>query len=129
MSIPATGNLKQASKDPSSRTTYAHAVREYDPEFQRHLVAEIVNAIAEASIVTDPNLRVMALRVGETLEALTTVLVSFAAMSPHFDVPSHLREFAEALAKRIRRDVAKARAEGGLGRDFIFGAQRQGGSA
>jgi hypothetical protein len=48
-------------------------------------------------------------------------------MSPHFDVPSQTREFAETLAKRFRRDVGKARAEGGLGRDFIFGAQRQGG--
>jgi len=36
---------------------------------------------------------------------------------------------AETLAKRIRREVAKARAEGGLGRNFILGAQRQGGSA
>jgi hypothetical protein len=50
-------------------------------------------------------------------------------MSPHFDRPSHLREFAEGLAKRVRRDVAKARAEGGLGSDFIVGAQPQGGSA
>jgi len=29
----------------------------------------------------------------------------------------------------LRRDAAKARAEGGLGRDFIVGAQRQGGRA
>lgn len=33
------------------------------------------------------------------------------------------------LAKRFHRDVARARAEGGLGSDFIFGAQRQGGQA
>jgi hypothetical protein len=111
------------------RTTYAHAVREYDREFQQHLTSAILHAIAEASIVTDSDLRVMALRVGETLEALTTVLISFAAMSPHFDVPSHLREFAETLAKRIRRDVGKARADGGLGRDFIVGAQSRGGCA
>jgi hypothetical protein len=111
------------------RFTYARAVRDYDRKFQEHLASAIVSAIAEASIVTDPDLRVMALRVGETLEALSSVLISFAAMSPHFDTPSHLREFAKTLAKRIRREVAKARAEGGLGRNFIVGAQRQGGRA
>jgi hypothetical protein len=127
MRIPPTDDLTQATAEgPSSRTTYARAVREYDPEFQRHLVAEIINAIAKASIVTDPDLRIMALRVGKTIEALSSLLISFAAMSPYFDTPSHLREFAEVLAKRIRRDVAKARADGGLGRDFIFGAQRGG---
>jgi hypothetical protein len=109
------------------RTSFDRATREYDAEFQRHLVAEIISAITQASVITDADLNVMALRVGETLEALSSVLISFAAMSPHFDTPSHLREFAETLAKRIRRDVSKARAEGGLGRDFIFGAQREGG--
>jgi len=109
------------------RTTYARATREYDTEFQQALVGEIITAIAKASMVTDPDLRVMALRVGETLEALTSLLISFAAMSPHFDTPSHLREFAEDLAKRVRREVGKARAEG-FGEDFIFGA-RKGGTA
>jgi hypothetical protein len=52
-------------------------------------------------------------------------MISFAAMSPHFDTPSHLREFAETLAKRIRREVAKARAEGVFGH---FGG-RKGGTA
>lgn len=107
------------------RTTYARAVREYDAEFQRHLVAEIIDAIAKASIVSDPDLKVMAPRVGETLEALTTCLIAFAAMSPHFDTPSHTREFAETFTKRFRREVGRARAEGGLDRNFIFGAQRE----
>ena len=114
---------------PSFRTSFERAAASYDDEFKRRLIEEIITAIAQASVVTDPNLKVMALRIGETLEALTSVLISFAAMSPHFDTPSHLREFAETLAKRIRRDVSKARAEGGLGRDFIFGTQRDGGSA
>jgi hypothetical protein len=111
----------------SPRTTYERAVREYDEDFKRDLISEIVTAICKASMVTDPDVRIMALRVGETCEALTSCLISFAAMSPHFDVPSHLREFAENTAKRIRRDVAKARAEG-LYEDFIFGA-RKGGTA
>jgi hypothetical protein len=106
------------------RTTWARATREYDDEFRRALVAEIITAIAKASMVTDAN--IMAIRTGETLEALIS-MISFAAMSPHFDTPSHLREFAEGLAKRVRREVAKARA-GGFCEDFIFGAQK-GGSA
>jgi hypothetical protein len=109
------------------RTTYAQAVREYDEDFKRALITEIVNAIARASLVTDPDLRVMAIRTGETCEALLSCLISFAAMSPHFDTPSHLREFAETLAKRFRRDVARARAEG-IGQDFMFGT-RKGGNA
>src|SRR5262249_48654392 len=105
------------------RTTYERAVREYDEDFKRELIGEIITAIATASIVTDAN--VMALRTGETCEALLSCLISFAAMSPHFDVPSHLREFAENTARRIRRDVAKARAEG-FCEDFVFGARRGG---
>src|SRR5262249_20617078 len=112
------------------RTTFERAAREYDETFKQALVAEIVTAIAKASICSDDTSpKIMALRVGETVEALTSVMISFAAMSPHFDTPSHLREFAETTAKRIRRDVPKARAEGGLGHDFIFGTQRDGGSA
>jgi hypothetical protein len=106
-------------------TTYARAVREYDKDFERALCTEIVNAIARASLVTDPDLRVMAIRTGETCEALLSCLISFAAMSPYFDTPSHLRQFAENAAKRIRRDVARARAEG-IGQDFIFDARNGG---
>jgi hypothetical protein len=54
------------------RATFERATREYDREFQKRLTSAIVHAIAEASIVTDPDLRVMALRVGETLEALSS---------------------------------------------------------
>jgi hypothetical protein len=108
------------------RTTYERATRGYDEEFKAALVSETGRAIFNASMVTDAN--IMAFRTGETIEALTTCLIATAAMSPHFDVPSHLREFAENTARRIRRGVAEARAEG-LGEDFIFGAQRKGGTA
>jgi hypothetical protein len=108
------------------RTTYERAFREYDKEFERELVSEIVNAIAKASICTDDTApKIMALRTGETVEALITCLISFAAMSPHFDTPSNLREFAETLAKRFRRGVARGRAEG-FGQNFIFGASKGG---
>jgi hypothetical protein len=109
------------------RTTYERATREYDEDFKRALIAEIITAICKASMCSDAELRVMALRTGETVEALTSCLISFAAMSPHFDTPSHVRQFADNLAKRFRRDVSKARAEGYC-EDFVIGARR-GGSA
>jgi len=70
---------------------------------------------------------VIAIRTGETIEALVRCLIAVASLSPYFDTLSHVRELAEDVAKRIRRDVAKARAEG-FGEDFIFGA-RPGGTA
>jgi hypothetical protein len=106
--------------------SYEYAAREYDDAFRQHLVGEIVAAIAQASICSDDTSpRIMALRTGETCEALISCLISFAAMSPHFDTPSHLREFAETLAKRFRREVARARAEGFCS-DFIHGACKGG---
>jgi len=105
MATTPRAGLAQAQR----RTTYARATASYD-DFRHHLIEEIFNAIGKASMVTDANL--MVLRTGETLEALTTVLIATALLTPYFDTPSHLREFAETLAKRIRREVAKARAEG-----------------
>jgi hypothetical protein len=109
----------------SPRTTYARATASYDDDFRRRLIEEIITAIAKASLVTDAN--VMAIRTGEMIEALTSCLIATASLTPHFGTPSHLCEFAEDTAKRIRRDVAKARAEGFCA-DFIFGA-RKGGTA
>jgi hypothetical protein len=61
------------------------------------------------------------------IEALTSCLIATASLTPHFGTPSHLREFAENAARRIRRDVARARAQG-IGENFIFGI-RKGGTA
>jgi hypothetical protein len=104
-------------------TDYATAVAGYDPEFRDTLAREITDVIARASLVTDAN--VMAIRIGETCDALALVLVSMMALSPQFDVPSRLREAANELSKKVRRDVARARAEG-VG--DILGA-RKGGTA
>src|SRR5262249_21176090 len=95
MATTPRAGLAQAQR----RTTYARATASYDDDFCHHLIEEIFNAIGNASMVTDAN--VMALRTGETLEALTTVLIATALLTPYFDTPSHLREFAETLAKRI----------------------------
>jgi len=106
----------------SPRTTYAHATASYDEDFRRRLIEEIITAIAKASLVTDAN--VMA-RTGEMIEALTSCLIATASLIPHFGTPSHLREFAGELAKRVRREGAKAQAEG-FCNDFVFGARRGG---
>jgi len=103
------------------KTTYERAVAGYDDEFERRLLEAITRAIFETSLCSDA--KVMALRTGETCEALVSCLLSFAAMSPQFDTPSELRKFTEIIAKRIRRDVAKARARGVFDQ---FGARRGG---
>jgi hypothetical protein len=92
----------------SPRTTYARATASYDDDFRRRLIEEIITAIAKASLVADD-----------------TCLITTASLAPHFDTPSHLREFAEDTAKRIRREVAKARAEGFCA-DFVFRACKGG---
>ena len=65
----------------------------------------------------------MAIRTGETIAALATCLAMTLSLVPGADVPSRLREMVDQLAKRIRRDAARAKAEG-LG--DIFGAARGG---
>jgi len=40
------------------------------------------------------------------------VLVGIMALVPQFDTPSELRKASEALAKRCRTEVARARAQG-----------------
>jgi hypothetical protein len=103
------------------RTSFQRACAAYDPAFERALADEITLAIARASLVTDQN--VMAIRTSETIAALATCLAMTLSLVPDADVPSRLREMVDQLAKRIRRDAAKAKAEG-LG-DFL-GAARGG---
>jgi hypothetical protein len=105
-----------------TRTTYERATAGFDPEFSDALVAEITDVIAKASIVTDQP--IMALRTGETAEALIIALISTLALTPSMDSPTALRKFVDALAKRIRRSVARARAEG-IG-DRLHGSRREG---
>jgi hypothetical protein len=108
------------------RTSFARAAAGYDDEFRKRLADALFTAIAETSLVTDAN--VMAIRTGETRDALVDCLITVMAMSPHYDVPSHLREFAEHLAKKIRRDVTRLRADPPPEAERIFGF-RNGGRA
>jgi hypothetical protein len=108
------------------RTNYARATAGYDDDFRRGLTDAICKAIAEASLVTDAN--VLCLRTGEVRDALVDCLITVMSLTPHYDVPSHLREFAEGLTKKIRRDVARLRADPCREAETMFGF-RNGGRA
>jgi uncharacterized membrane protein len=100
------------------RTTYATAARGYDQQFRDKLIEEIVSTIAG---------NIVAIRVGETADALAFCLISVMAMSEQYDNRARLRTAAIELAKKIRRDVARARADPTFAADFI--GARRGGSA
>ena len=104
------------------RATLERACREYDLAHRTRLTSEIIKTIVRESRVTDAN--VVAIRTSELTDALADVLVTVLAMVPDMDVPSHLRQATENLCKRVRRDVAKARAEGDF--DVFHGARREG---
>jgi hypothetical protein len=66
-----------------SRRDLDRAIAGYDEAFERKLVAEIMEAIASASMLSDGDgHRVLALRLGETANALTTILAGTLALSP-----------------------------------------------
>jgi hypothetical protein len=106
------------------RTNYARAVAGYDDAFRQHLTDTVFTAIAKASFVTDTN--ALVLRTGETRDALVDCLITIMALTPHFDVPSHLREFAEHLGKKVRRDVARFRADPPPEAERMFGFRNGG---
>jgi hypothetical protein len=56
--------------------------------------------------------RVMAIRTSESLDALADVLGAVLSLVPAMSTPSELRKTCEALAKKLHKDVARARAEG-----------------
>jgi hypothetical protein len=92
------------------RPSFTRALAGYDPKFRRALTSKIIETITKASIVADAN--VCAIRTGETADALVDCLVFSLSLSPSMDVPSDLRLTAEHFAKRLRREVARARANG-----------------
>jgi hypothetical protein len=107
------------------RTSYARATAAYDPAFEQLLADAIIETIAAKSLVSDAN--VMVLRTGETAAALVFVLEMVMGLSPTMDTPSEVRKFAAHTAKRLRKNIAKLRANPEFGVD-VFGA-RKGGTA
>jgi hypothetical protein len=105
----------------AGRSTLEEALAGYDPAHERALTDAIMAAIATASLCADQPVAVV--RTGETLSALATCMAAMLALCDGMDVPSHLREAVDRIAKRIRRDAARARAAG-VG--DILGAGRAG---
>jgi hypothetical protein len=90
------------------RTTYERAVRRsHDAELVQTLLHAIVEAIFEASRVSDA--KAVVLRTGELTDALVVALASVLALRPEGRVPSQLRMLTEDIGRRLRRDVAQFR--------------------
>jgi hypothetical protein len=106
-----------------TQTDYARAFAGFDPQFRDTLIEEIASAIAQASLLRD--VPIMAIRTGETAEALIVCLIATMAMSPTMDTPSELRAFTTKLAKRVHRGVAEARVDPTFAPDF-FGVRKEG---
>jgi hypothetical protein len=124
-SQPESTDCKAPRSGPeTSRTSYARAVRGFDPQFRDALVREITTAIATASLLEDAP--ICAIRTGETLDALTHCLIATATLCPAFDTPSERRKFSENLVKRICRTVAQMRADPTFEAKHFFGFRREG---
>jgi hypothetical protein len=94
-------------------TTFDRATAGYDAEFEQGLVDALLQAIADASKVSDMDAPV--LRTGEAASALLTCLAIVLAMSPSATrSPSALRQTLDALGKRLRQRLAVAEADAGL---------------
>jgi hypothetical protein len=106
------------------RTTYQRAAAGYDPDFERALVDELGTTLATASLCTDT--KVMAVRISESIGALTTILAGLVALTPAAArSPTATRKLIDQIAKDLRRQVAQARADSEV-RDFVKRCFRNG---
>jgi hypothetical protein len=93
----------------SRRDPLVRALAGYDPAFERKLVDEITEAIADASMMSDGDGQVLVLRVGEIASALTTILASTLAVSPSaVRSPKAIREVADAVRRKLQARVRHA---------------------
>jgi hypothetical protein len=92
----------------AARTTYGRATAGYDPEFEAALMAVITAAITEACFTTDAN--ALALRTGEIISALVTVLSNSLALTPERS-PTAVRKALDQIAKQIKKQTNAALAD------------------
>ncbi len=97
-----------------STTAFERALRGYDGDFQRRLADVLFRALVEASTIeTTPGAPpVVCLRTGESIDATVDVLITMMSTVAAYDNPATLRKHCEAFAKKVRREVGRARAEG-----------------
>jgi hypothetical protein len=89
------------------------ALAGYDREFESRLVDAITEAIADASMLTDVDGHpVIALRLGETANALTTILASTLALSPTaVRSPKAIRQLADGFRAKLLARVRQAESD------------------
>jgi hypothetical protein len=89
---------------------FQHALAGYDEQFERKLVDAITEAIASTSMLTDADVHpVIALRLGETANALTTVLAAALALSPVATrSPKAIRQLADGFRRKLTARVRQA---------------------
>ena len=105
-----------------SKTAYARAALEYDPEHEQALMESITRAIFESSAVSDVN--AIVLRTAETAEALLTVLAGTLAMRKGATrSPTAIRRTVDEFGKRLRQKVSAAEASADL-QEFTRGIFR-----
>jgi hypothetical protein len=94
----------------SRRDSLARAMAGHDKAFEARLVDEITEAIADTSLTADADgHQVLALRLGETANALTTVLASTLALSPSSARSSKsIKQIAIAFREKLRAQVRQA---------------------
>jgi hypothetical protein len=79
----------------------------YDDDHERALVDAIIEAIAEASLISEPP--AVCLRTGEIANALTRVLALILAMSPSaVRSPAAISKLTEEVHRRLTRGAANA---------------------
>jgi hypothetical protein len=91
----------------------SRALSGYDAEFEQRLVDALVTAIADASTMTDGDGHpVIALRLGETANALTTVLASTLALSPSSVRSSRaIKQLTAAFRCKLQTRIRQAEAD------------------
>ena len=92
--------------------TFERALAGYDRAFRERLQAALISTIVATSTIHDGPEPICCLRTGESIDATVDVLIMLMAMVADHDVPSHLQEHCDAIAEKVRKAVAQARAEG-----------------
>ena|SRR5262245_44902665 len=78
----------------------------YDDEFHRQLLFAITKTVLEESRIGGR----MALRVSETVDALSALLAVILSFEPATGTPDRLHTMTEMIAARLRHDVERVHA-------------------
>jgi hypothetical protein len=106
----------------STDREFRRAIDGYDDAFRQRLTEALLETLVTTSTFTSTDGRkICALRTGESIDATADLLITLMTLVPQHDRPSTLRKNCEAIAKRVRKAVAQARAEGVA--DILGGAR------